>query len=271
MTSDSVVDLRRAVREKKPLVHCLIHHISSNDCANALLAAGARAIMAEYPREVAAVTAQADALALNLGNISDARMKAMLLAAQTAKERGLPSTVDVAGTAVSPVRLGFADKLAAVCRPWVLRGNITEMIALESGTPLGGGVDARPEDAARPAAWRAELAGKLAARYGAVVLISGATDVAADGREAYLVRNGHALLGLVTGTGCMLNALIGSFLSVGGALAGVLAAAAFFSVCGEEAARTARGPGSFRAALLDEVYLLPDSILSAATHIERIC
>jgi hydroxyethylthiazole kinase len=131
-------------------------------------------------------------------------------------------------------------------------------------------VDVRPEDAVRPIAWRAELAGKLAARYGAVVFISGAVDVAADGREAYLVRNGHALLGLVTGTGCMLNALIGAFLSVSGALAGVLAAAALFSVCGEKAARAARGPGSFRAALLDELYLLPDSVLAAETHIERI-
>ena len=38
-----------AVREKRPLIHCITNPISINQCANVILAAGARPIMAEHP------------------------------------------------------------------------------------------------------------------------------------------------------------------------------------------------------------------------------
>ena len=66
-----------AVREKRPLIHCITNPISINQCANAILAAGARPVMAEHPLEVKEITETADALMLNLGSITDARMQSM--------------------------------------------------------------------------------------------------------------------------------------------------------------------------------------------------
>ena len=41
-----------ALRQKKPLVHCITNPISINLCANGLLAIGAQPIMAKHPEEV---------------------------------------------------------------------------------------------------------------------------------------------------------------------------------------------------------------------------
>ena len=68
---------RQALRENRPLLHCITNPISINDCANAILAVGARPIMAEHPLEVQGITQSAQALSLNLGNITDARMESM--------------------------------------------------------------------------------------------------------------------------------------------------------------------------------------------------
>lgn len=73
MTKD-MLELRKKVRQKKPLIHCITNPISIHACANAVLALGARPIMAEHPKEVAQITATAGALMLNLGNITDVRM-----------------------------------------------------------------------------------------------------------------------------------------------------------------------------------------------------
>jgi len=58
----------------------------------------------------------------------------------------------------------------------------------------------------------------------------------------------------------MLNVLAGSFLSSADPMGAVLLAALLLGIAGEHAA-AAKGPGSFRAALLDEVYALQDEIL----------
>ena len=74
---ESMALLLKNLRQTAPLIHCITNHISINDCANAVLALGARPIMAEHPDEAAEITRHAQALVLNLGNISASRMEAM--------------------------------------------------------------------------------------------------------------------------------------------------------------------------------------------------
>ena len=62
--------IRAAVQQKAPLIHCITNPISIHDCANVVLAAGGRPMMAEHPAEVEEITVTAGALALNLGNIT---------------------------------------------------------------------------------------------------------------------------------------------------------------------------------------------------------
>src|SRR5438445_512810 len=93
----------------------------------------------------------------------------------------------------------------------------------------------------------ADLARTAARNLGLVAAVTGPVDHVSDGDRALAVANGHELLASVTGTGCMSSAITGSFLAVARdrpleAAAGALAA---FGVAGEDAARDAKGPGSF--------------------------
>ena len=47
-----------ALREKRPLVHCITNYVTADDTANMLLAAGASPIMADDPAESAEIAAR---------------------------------------------------------------------------------------------------------------------------------------------------------------------------------------------------------------------
>ena len=79
MTAKELNQIRNAVRQKRPLVHSITNPISINQCANTVLALGARPMMAEHPKEVSVITKSADSLLLNLGNITDIRKKSIII------------------------------------------------------------------------------------------------------------------------------------------------------------------------------------------------
>ena len=98
-------------KRKSPLIHAITNPISINDCANITLAAGARPIMAEHPDEVEEITQKSDALAINLGNITDIRMKSMKISCRTAATNKIPVVLDPVGAAASKLRSDFANNL----------------------------------------------------------------------------------------------------------------------------------------------------------------
>jgi hydroxyethylthiazole kinase len=77
-----------------------------------------------------------------------------------------------------------------------------------------------------------------------------------------MVENGHPMMSLVTGTGCMLTAVIGAFNAVeSDPMVATVSAMAFFGLAGEQAALRANGPGTFKSALLDTLFsLTPDQM-----------
>ena len=100
----AIRDIRKNLRDRQPLIHCITNPISINQCANAILAVGGRPMMAEHPQEVAEITRTAQSLMLNLGNITDARMESILISAETAQEAGIPFLLDAVGIACSTLR-----------------------------------------------------------------------------------------------------------------------------------------------------------------------
>jgi hydroxyethylthiazole kinase len=85
------------------------------------------------------------------------------------------------------------------------------------------------------------------------------------------VSNGHELLGTVSGTGCMATAVTGAFVAVKPAepLEAAAEALAAFGVAGEDAARDAKGPGTFHAALYDALYNLDPDTLDERARIDE--
>lgn len=131
-----------AMREKKPVIHHLTNYVTAGDCANIALCAGASPVMADAAEEVAAITAKADALVLNLGTINKAKIQAMLLAAEAAQTKAIPVVLDPVGVMSSQLRLEFALKLLTAGLVTIVRGNYSECLALLEQKAEGKGVDA---------------------------------------------------------------------------------------------------------------------------------
>ncbi len=240
-----VIRAVRAVRERAPLVHCITATASMGIVADGLLAAGARPMMTETDTEAPAMTRVADALLVNLGTLSSDGAQGIPPTVRESNARQHPWVLDAPAVGLAPVRTGIATQLLEH-RPTVIRGNPSEVLAL-----AGHGSGGRGADTIHGIAAAAPAAHALAGRTGAVISLSGATDLVTDGTRSIRVTNGHPLLARVTGTGCLLGALTAACATVTSAWSAAVTAVIWLSVAGESAASAATGPGSFRVALLD--------------------
>lgn len=246
----------KQIHKQNALIHCITNPISINDCANLILAFGAKPIMAAHPKEVEAITRNSQALALNLGNFDDVRGQAMLKSAQCAFTNQIPFILDLVGVACSLLRLDFAKELVQKTCPTVLKGNISECKAFYGLTSHASGVDADQadqEDVYVSAKWLKDLA----KHWGCIVVCSGKVDIITDGNQTALIRNGCEMLQWVTGTGCMLNVAIATFLAVMDPWKACISATCYYERAAEKV--IARGPGSFHAQLFDEIYQLSEA------------
>lgn len=249
----------------KPLIHCITNPISINQCANAVLAVGAKPIMAEHPKEVEEITKTADALMLNIGNITDARMEAMPVSLRESAKKNIPVVLDVVGCACSTLRKSFVNKLLKEAMPTVIKGNYSEIFALYSGEYSSSGVDADSslgdEDAEKAAVFLAE-------KYNTIILATGKKDIVTDGKRIVYVNNGTEQLSSVTGTGCMLGALCAAFMTLLPPMEAVISACVYLGVCGEKA-KTDRGNGSFMANLIDKLSTLDEKEIHRYMNVEE--
>ena len=236
-------------KSNPPLIHCITNPISINQCANAILALGAKPIMAEHPKEVREITATADALLLNSGNITDARMKSMMLSAKEANKKGIPLVIDAVGVACSHLRRRFILKLLSRYTPALIKGNYSEIVALSENGYFSRGVDS---DKALSVSTAENSAKKLAAKYRCLVLASGETDVVASRDNVARIYGGSPQLTHITGTGCILGAVCACFLAKSDCVNSVISACDFFKKCGE-ASETDNGNGSFLTNLINNL------------------
>lgn len=270
-----IARLLRAVREKRPLVHCITNTVTVNDCANALLAVGAAPVMADDSGEAAEIAALANAVVLNIGTLNAVTIPSMFLAGKSAAALGRPVVLDPVGAGASRLRTETALRLVGEIPFAVIRGNASEIKTLCAGSGTTRGVDAdeRDLDAGGLEALSA-MAGGLARKTGAVVAVTGPTDILSDGKRFVAVRNGHPLMSRITGSGCMLSAVIGGFCGASPErlFEAVAAALCTLGLAGERAAQRAEslGTGSFRTALIDSLSLMDDAALAGGMKLERL-
>jgi len=252
------------VRARKPLVHQITNYVVMNETANATLALGALPVMAHAREEVEEMVVLAGALVLNIGTLSPHWVEAMLLAGKAANEHGIPVVLDPVGAGATRFRTETARRLLDEVKVAVLRGNQGEIATLVGiGAEVRGvesiGVDSEP----------AELARTSARNLGVVASVTGVVDYVSDGARVVAIANGHELLASVTGTGCMSSAITGCFLAVARdtPLEAAAASLAAFGVAGEDAARDAKGPGSFHVGLYDALAALDPETLDGRAKI----
>lgn len=249
---DKICHILEQVKTQQPLIHCITNPISINQCANAILSVGAKPIMAEHPKEVCEITNTSDALMLNIGNITDARIESIILSIRKAKERNIPVLLDVVGIACSTFRRKYVSNLLNKFIPSAIKGNYSEIKALYDEEYFSPGVDTEPSIDMDNITM---VAAELAKKYKTVILATGKTDVITDGKRIVYVKNGTSELASVTGTGCMLGALCSTFMTSASPMDATISACCYFGICGE-LSRTKNGNGSFMVNLIDKISTL---------------
>ncbi|KAL4420339.1 hypothetical protein ABPG77_006146 [Micractinium sp. CCAP 211/92] len=255
-----------ACREKSPLVQCITNFVSMDIMANTLLAAGASPAMAHSIGEVEDFIKIASALLINVGTLSEEWVGGMRLAAKAATIQGKPWVLDPVGCGATPYRSQVISSLLAL-GPTVVRGNASEILALAGLEGATKGVDSTA------AATEALTAAKqLARQHGCVVAVSGAEDLVTDGACVLKVANGVPMLQQITATGCSVTAVVAAFVCLfpQQPLEATAHALAYFGLAAELAAADgAKGPGSLRVGLLDNLWNMSQEQLLAGARVSE--
>jgi len=265
---DKVIDFKRRISAKAPLVHNITNYVVMNLTANVTLALGASPVMAHAEEEVEEMTGLASALVINIGTLSQHWIKAMYLACEVARRRNIPVVFDPVGAGATKLRTDVSRYILDYHSPTVLRGNSSEILAIVKEGSSTKGVDSihTLTDVKTEAV-------DLAKKKEIIIAITGPEDFISDGQTSVLVKNGHPLLAKITGSGCSSTSVIGTFLAVARDKSEYLwataAGLAYYGLAAEYAAREHNAPGSFGFSLIDWLFSLDEQQIGEGIRIEK--
>lgn len=262
------------VRQAHPLIHNITNDVTINDVANVLLATGASPIMTAAPEEVEEIQAIANALTLNIGTLTLAVVPSMERAGAAANERQNPIVLDPVGAGATKLRTETAQHLVRTLRPTVIRGNMSEIQSLVHGKGKTRGVDVGVDDAVHENNLEAKIAfvENFAQDSGSIVAVTGAIDIVSDGKKTFTIRNGRPEMGLVTGTGCQLSALVAAFVAANPShpLEATTAAVGTMGLAGEiawERMQSGDGNATYRSRIIDAISLMDGATLDKGVNL----
>lgn len=290
-------ELIAQIRSRQPVIHCITNYVTANDVANIILASGASPVMADGVREAEDISDISHGLVLNLGTMRENAIESMLRAGHRAAKLGHPVVLDPVGAGASAFRKETALRILKEVPCSLIRGNASEIRALVNEHVMTRGVDTDSREAltADNRQETAAMARQLSKSTGAVVVMTGATDLVAWGSHICFIKNGHPMMSRITGAGCMLDGVLASALAAadmdfkpGSGAAGkaqssctplgeehFLHAAytvAAVGICGELAfektEKSGGGTGSFRMYFIDAMSKLSDEEIRDRIQIE---
>jgi hydroxyethylthiazole kinase len=263
------------VRRKRPLIHNITNYVTVNDVANALLACGASPIMADDLEEVEEITSICRGLNINIGTLNKNTIPAMFLAGKKANQLGHKVLLDPVGAGASKLRTDTAVKLMRDIKLNVIRGNISEVKTLALGSGTTKGVDADIADAVTEASLDNAIifVKEFAKKAGCIIAATGAIDLVSDGDKCYVIRNGRAEMGKITGTGCQLSAMITAFLAANpdNELEAAAAAVCAIGLAGEigwSSMQPSDGNSTYRNRIIDAIYNMDGETLEKGAKYE---
>lgn len=260
--------------QNPPLIHCLTNNVTINDAANAVLAVGGSPIMSEHPLETADVTALAQALVINIGNLTDAKLESIFLSGQVAKERQIPIIFDPVGVTSSKLRKTLAERILAEIQPTIIKGNMSEIKSLANIAASGFGVDVHQADLTTAQTLEAnnKIAYNLAKELNCVIAASGAIDIVATPNKVFNLYNGTPTLAKITGTGCVSGMLMGVYATASSPEQAAVLGISVLNIAGELAQEyidcQMAGLGSFKVKLFDYLSTMDAQILAKREKME---
>lgn len=252
-----ISEILKKIRQEKPLIHNITNMVAMNDTANIILAIGALPIMAHAQEEVGEMVKAAGALVLNIGTLTLEQIESMIIAGRVAKSLKIPIILDPVGAGATSLRTESALSLQEKVKINIVRGNFAEISILAGFKGNIKGVESVGSEKNS-----VEISCSLARKYNQVAIITGKKDIVTDGKRVVEIDNGSPMLRTITATGCMATSLIASFAAVcDDYVLASTGALVCFGLAGERATLKAKGPGTFKANLFDEIYNLDKEII----------
>lgn len=263
------------VRKTGPLVHNITNYVTVNDVANVLLACGGSPIMSDEPDDVVDITTICNGLNINIGTLNKRSIQGMLRSGEHANALNHPVLLDPVGAGASALRTNTALALMERIHFTVIRGNISEIKTLALGSGTTKGVDADLADAVTEETLDSAVSfvKDFARKTGAIIAITGAIDLVSNGEICYVIRNGRAEMGRITGTGCQLSGMMTAFVAanpdqpVNAAAAAVCA----MGLAGEIAWQRMQpgdGNATYRNRIIDAIYCMDGATLEKGAKYE---
>ncbi|WP_217972655.1 hydroxyethylthiazole kinase [Staphylococcus xylosus] len=240
------------LRENNPLVICYTNDVVKNFTANGLLSLGASPAMSEAPEEAMDMLTYANALLINIGTLTKAREIDILKIAKTANKIGTPIVFDPVAVGASQYRKDFCATFLKEIDVAVIKGNASELLALMDADTTMKGTDSDQDlDAIT-------IAKNAYKQFDTAIAITGEIDIVIQDNKMYELSNGSPLLAKVTGAGCLLGAVIASFLNQDKKVTVdmLIDAISIYNIASEQAEQNSKnnGPGSFMIELLNALY-----------------
>lgn len=243
-------DLINKVKEKSPLVVHYTNEVTINDCANMTLALGASPLMSYSIEEVEEVVSIADSVVINIGTMNSSYLDLFIKAGKAANKFNKKVILDPVGVFATKTRSDFTKKLLSEVKFDVVKGNVAEVKYIAGLETQGKGVDSldNGEDISN-------MIKDLSKKLNCVVGATGKVDFISDGEKVIKIYNEAEKLKSITGTGCMVSSLVGSYI---GASESILEATAMgiltMSLSGELANINNPLIGTFKEHLINSVY-----------------
>lgn len=274
------IEYRKKVMNEGMLIHSITSPIAINDCANVVLALGAKPIMAEHPMEVAEITGISKALTVSYANITDARMASIMISGKKALDNDIPCIVDAVGVTCSIMRMKEVRQFIKECKPSVIKGNVSEIKALAGVDYKNTGIDVSADDKVgsediNKIKALANMIKDYANRINSIVVATGEVDIISDGETCFIGYNGSSYMAKITGTGCILTCIMGVYMACASRAdkkALLMAAALSLTTMGiaGEMAENNRGLGTYHMSFIDKLSLLTDEDISKYAKYEII-
>ena len=222
----------KLLKEKAPLVICITNDVVKNFTANGLVALGASPAMSEFPADLEDLLKYAGGLLINIGTLTDENWKLYQAALKIAEKYNVPAVLDPVACGAGEYRKKVADDLINNYKLAAIRGNAGEIASLVGINVASKGVDSAGVDA-----------------------------IAVNG-EVVTIHNGSAMMPKVIGTGCLLGAVVASFIGLekGQELKSLETAMLVYNIAGEMAEKRPNGhlPGTFKVEFINALYEITD-------------
>ncbi|EGQ3483607.1 hydroxyethylthiazole kinase [Staphylococcus pseudintermedius] len=238
-----------AVRKQQPLVVCYTNDVVKNFTANGLLSMGASPAMSEAPEEAVDFFKVTQGLLINIGTLTTRNSEDMLTIAKSANQMGVPIVFDPVAVGASQFRKDFCQRFLEEIDVAVIKGNASEILTLvDTATTMKGTDSASDIDVV-------SIAQQAYEKYQTAIVLSGKEDVIVHDGKVVILLNGSPLLTKITGAGCLLGAVVASFLlgETKPSIDQLIEAVSYYNISAEQAElrEGADLPGTFLVAFID--------------------